>query len=201
MSRVQQAVSALVVAGIAIAAGAQVPGAPDLTRIKAGIYKVDTNHTQVNWTVNHLGIAPLSGAIGASGGTLRIDPADPKAAKVSITFVVADMTTISPAFTKHLSGADFFNVAKYPTATFSSVSVQPSGGSAKIIGNLTVKGVTKPVALNARFFGAGINPMSKKTNLGFVATASIKRSDFGLGYAAPAVGDELELAIHATFTS
>lgn len=175
------------------------PGAPVAARVAAGSYKVDANHTQVVWTVNHLGISPLSGAFGASGGTLELDPAKPAAAKVTVTFSVADMSTTVAGFTRHLSGADFFDVAKHPVATFTSTSVQPSGDSAKVAGNLTIKGVTKPVTLDAKLFGAGESPMSKKLQVGFSATTRIKRSDFGLGYALPMVPDEVDLRIAAAF--
>lgn len=191
-------------AAIALAAVptiAQMPGAADASRVTAGTYKIDNNHTQVVWTVNHLGITPLTGAFGSSGGTLVLDPAKPAAAKVDVTFNIAEMSTTSAAFTKHLSGTDFFDVAKFPTASFTSTAVQVSGETARITGNLTIKGVTKPVTLDAKFFGAGTNPMSKKVNLGFTAKASIKRSDFGLGYAVPAIADEIDLMIHAAFTA
>lgn len=182
-----------------IPATAQMPGAPDPSRVTAGVYKVDADHTQVVWTVNHIGVSALSGAFGASGGTLQLDPRNLSAAKVQVTFNVAAMTTTAPAFTKHLSSADFFDVAKFPTATFTSTAVQASGNNAKITGNLTIKGITKPVTLAAKFYGAGPNPFSKKLNVGFSATTSIKRSDFGLGYALPAVGDQVDLQISGAF--
>lgn len=183
----------------AIPAVAQMPGAPDAARVVAGTYTVDPNHTQVLWTVDHMGISPLSGAFGASGGALEIDPARPSAAKVNVTFNVAEMSTTAPAFTKHLSSADFFEVAKFPTATFTSTAVQANGDSAKITGNLTIKGITKPVTLDAKFFGAGENPMNKKLNVGFSARTSIRRSDFGLGYAVPVVADQVDLRIVGAF--
>ena len=146
-----------------------------------------------------MGISPLSGAFGASGGILDLDPAKPSAAKVTVTFDVAAMSTTVPAFTKHLSSADFFDVAKFPTATFTSTAVEATGDSAKITGRLTIKGITKPVTLDAKFYGAGVNPMGKKLNVGFTATTSIKRSDFGLGYALPVIPDRVELRIAAAF--
>ncbi|HEX8400776.1 MAG TPA: YceI family protein [Allosphingosinicella sp.] len=184
---------------VCLPAIAQMPGAPDRARVQAGRYTVDPNHTQVLWTVNHLGISPLSGAFGASGGSLQIDPRNLSAAKVSVTFNVAEMSTTSGGFTKHLSSADFFEVAKHPTATFVSTSVQPKGNAATIRGNLTIKGITRPVTLDATFFGAGVNERSKKTNIGFSGTASIKRSEFGLGMAVPVVADRVDLRIHAAF--
>ncbi len=185
----------------AIPAVAQQPGTAALSRVVAGTYTVDTGHTQALWTVNHLGISPLSGAFGASGGTLNIDPAKPSAAKVNVTFTIADISTTTTAFTKHLLSADIFDAAKFPTATFTSTSVQVSGNAAKITGNLTLHGVTKPVTLDAKFFGAGANPITKKLNIGFAAKASIKRSDFGLGFFTPGVADQVDLQINAAFSA
>ena len=85
------------------------PGAPDASRVAAGSYKVDVNHTQVVWTVNHLGITPLTGAFGASGGTLELDPAKPAATKVNVTFNIADIVTTSKGFTEHLLKPDLFD--------------------------------------------------------------------------------------------
>jgi polyisoprenoid-binding protein YceI len=183
------------------AAQAQLPGAAETARVPASRYVVDTNHTQVVWTVNHMGITPLTGAIAASDGALELDPANLSAAKVTVTFKVADMSTTVPAFTKHLLSADFFEADKHPTATFTSTSVQASGKTAKITGNLTIKGVTKPVTLDAEFYGAGINPMSKRLDVGFSATGQFARSQFGLGYGLPGVTpDQVDLRIAAAFT-
>lgn len=193
---------ALILAGTvaaALPAIAQMPGAPQVERVAAGTYAVDPNHTQVIWSVNHLGFTPLYGAFGASGGTLEIDPAKPSAAKVNVTFNIADVSTTSAGFTKHLLSGDFFDAAKHPTATFTSTSVQVDGDGAKITGDLTIKGITKPVTLDAKLYGAGTNPMTKKQTVGFSATTTIKRSDFGVGYAAPVVSDETELKIAAAF--
>ena len=178
--------------------GSAIPGTPDAARVTAGNYKVDTNHTQVVWTLNHMGITPLAGDFNASGGSLELDPANPAAAKVTVDFNLATMTTLLPAFTTHLLSADMLDVAKYPTANFTSTAVTVTGTSAKITGNLTLHGVTRPVVLDTRFYGAGANPRSKKLNVGFKAKTTIKRSDFGIMYG-PTVGDEVELQIYAAF--
>src|SRR5690606_26325452 len=116
------------------------------------------------------------------------------------TFDLAGMSTTAPAFTKHLLSGDFFDVGKHPTATFTSTSVVANGTRATIVGNLTISGITKPVTLEAELFGAGTNPMSKKLEVGFTATTTIKPTDFGLGYGVPAVmPDEVELRIAAAF--
>jgi len=104
-----------------------------------------------------------------------------------------------PKFNDHLMSPDFFDAAKFPTATFKSKSVAVDGTSADIVGDLTIKGVTKEVTLDASLVGVGANPMSKKETVGFSATTTIKRSDFGLGYAVPVVGDVVELKIVAAF--
>ena len=178
--------------------GSALPGAPQAARVTAGAYKVDTNHTQVVWTLNHMGITPLSGNFAASGGSLMLDPAHPAAAKVSVDFTMANTTTHMAAFTTHLLSLDILDAAMYPTANFTSTGVTVSGTSAKITGNLMLHGVTKPVVLDAKFYGAGDNARSKKLNIGFAATTTIKRSDFGIVYG-PAVADEVNLEIHAAF--
>ena len=178
---------------------AQTPGAPDVSRVAAATYKVDANHTQAVWSVDHMGFSILYGMFGSMSGTLTLDPAKPEAAKVSIEIPMSGLTTTSAGFTKHLSSADFFDVEKFPTAKFESTSVVVSGQTAKITGDLTLRGVTKPVTLDARLAGAGPNPMSKAATVGFHATTTIKRSDFGMTYALPAVGDAVELQIEAAF--
>ena len=184
---------------LALPAVAQMPGRPDPKLVRAGTYRVDPNHTQVTWEVNHLGFSLLSGQFGASGGQLTLDPARPAATKLEVTFDAAQMSTTSPRFSDHLKSADFFDVAKHPTARFVSRSVAVRGTRATITGDLTIKGVTRPVTLDATFVGAGTNPRGGKASIGFRATGAVKRSDFGLGMAAPAVSDRVDLVINAAF--
>lgn len=186
---------------LAQTAPAGLPGAPVKSRVAAGTYAVDPNHTQVTWQVNHMGFSMLEGQFGASGGSLIIDPAKPAAAKVDVTFATDQLSVTAPAFATHLKSKDFFDVAAHPTARFVSTKIVATGNTATITGNLTLKGVTKPVTLQATFVGAGANPMNKKVNVGFRATASIKRSDFGLGMAVPVVSDKVDLTINAAFVA
>jgi polyisoprenoid-binding protein YceI len=185
----------------AVPLAAQMPGAPQASRVTAGTYQVDPNHTQVTWSVNHMGFSMLQGQIGASGGSITVDPARPQATKLEVTFDVAKLTAPSERFTAHLKSPDFFDAANNPTATFTSTAVRVQGSRATITGNLTIKGVTKPVTLQAEFIGAGPNPQSKKTNFGFRATGQVNRSDFGLGMAVPVVSDRVDLVINAAFTA
>ncbi|WP_375427193.1 YceI family protein [uncultured Sphingomonas sp.] len=184
---------------LAVPAIAQVPGRADPRLVTAGTYAVDTAHTQVTWSVNHLGFSMLQGQFGASGGSAVIDPARPAATRIDVTFATDQLSVTSAAFAGHLKSPDFFDTAKHPTARFVSRTVALRGGGGTITGDLTIKGITKPVTLAASFVGAGVNPRSKKTNVGFRATGTINRSDFGLGMAAPAVSDRVDLQINAAF--
>lgn len=177
-----------------------IPGTANTARVQAGTYKVDPAHTQVNWTVNHLGFSLFSGSFADATGTLVIDPRRPNASRLSITIPMSRVVSTSGALDTHLKNADFFDVAKHPTATFTSTRVQATGTRARITGNLTLRGVTRPVVLDARFIGAGNNPMGKKAlNIGFAATTRISRSAFGINYGVPAVGDAVDLQINAAF--
>lgn len=183
-----------------IATGPAQPGQPTVSRVVAGTYQVDPAHTQVAWEVNHMGVSILEGMFGASGGSLTLDPARPAATKVDVTFQIDQLSVTALAFANHLKSDQIFDAAKFPTARFVSTGVVPHGADrATLTGSLTIKGITKPVTLEASFVGAGANPMSKKLNIGFSATGSVKRSDFGVGLYAPLVSDDVRLHIHAAF--
>jgi polyisoprenoid-binding protein YceI len=173
------------------------PGAADTSRVAAGSYTVDPAHSQVSFTVNHLGFSMYRGLFGDVTGAMTLDPKTPAAAKVSIDIPMSGITTTSAKLNEHLQGADFFDAAKYPTAHFESTKVDVSGNKAKISGNLTIKGVTKPIVLDTTFVGAGT--MMGKQTIGFEAKTSIKRSDFGVSYGIPLVPDEVPLDISVAF--
>lgn len=178
------------------------PAAPavDLTKISGGNYVVENHHTQVSWAISHFGFNDYFGLFGQMTGTLSLDKAKPANSKVMINIPINEVATSRADLNKHLMSADFFDVAKYPTATFVSTSVVPMpGNKAKIMGNLTLLGVTKPVVLNAQLSGAGANLMSKKETIGFHATTTIDRTQWGLSKFAPAIGAKVELRISAAF--
>ncbi|WP_157217464.1 YceI family protein [Flavisphingomonas formosensis] len=179
------------------------PGAKDKSRVAAGTYTVDPHHTQVLFEVNHLGFNNYFGIFGSPTGSLTIDPAKPSAAKVEISIPLSALVTTSAALNEHLMKPEFFDSAKFPNATFksTSVAIDKDGDGAKITGDLTIKGVTKPVVLDAEFTGAGImpNPAGKKATIGFKAETKIKRSDFGVSYGIPLVPDEVPLEITVAF--
>lgn len=184
------------------------PGAKDVSRITGGAYKADHEHTLVGWKVDHLGVTPYFGVFGQISGTLTLDPKNPAAAKVDITIPVAKVATASPGLTAHLlkpaapgGKPDFFGAAP-ADARFVSTSVQPSaGGKARITGNLTFNGVTRPVVLETEFYGAAKMPaqMGGQEMVGFEAETTIKRSEWGMGMGIPLVSDAVELDIVAAF--
>ena len=175
------------------------PGVADATRVAAGSYEVDARHTQVNWQVNHFGFNDYFGLFGDVTGTLDIDPANLGAAKVDVTIPIASIATSNAGLTTHLQSPDFFDAARFATARFASTSVAIDGQRAVITGDLTMLGVTKPVELETRFEGAGANPMNKKATVGFHATTTIKRSEWGMTKYVPMVSDEVKLRISIAF--
>jgi polyisoprenoid-binding protein YceI len=185
----------------------QAPGSKDAAKVTAGNYTADPNHTLIGWRVNHLGFNDYFGIFGSVKGTLSLDPKNPNAAKVDISIPVSKVTTASAGLTDHLLRAgkdggkpDFFGPAP-ADAKFVSTSVVAKGTTAKIAGNLTLNGVTKPVTLDAEFSGAGTTPamMGGKETVGFHAKTTIKRSDFGVSMAIPLVSDAVALDISVAF--
>ncbi|WP_374942495.1 YceI family protein [Sphingomonas sp.] len=183
-----------------------VPGSPNPASITGGTYTADPAHSMVKWTVNHLGFTPYTGIFGDVAGTLTLDPKNLSAAKVDVTIPVSKVTTASSGLTAHLlkpaagGKADFFG-ASPADARFVSTGVVATGQSARVTGNLTLNGVTKPVTLDAKFFGAGKAPamMGGKENVGFTATGTIRRSEFGVAYGIPIVSDAVQLDIIGAF--
>jgi polyisoprenoid-binding protein YceI len=186
----------------------QTPGTKNTAAITGGTYTADPGHTLVSWEVDHLGFTPYFGLFGDITGTLTLDPKKPEAAKVDITIPVSKVTTASAGLTAHLLRAgkdggkpDFFGPAP-ADARFVSTSVKPTGGDkAQVTGNLTLNGVTKPVTLDVTFYGAGKMPaqMGGKEGLGFEATTTLTRSQFGVNMGIPMVSDAVKLKIAAAF--
>ena len=185
----------------------QAPGAKNATRVTAGNYTADANHTLIGWRVSHFGFNDYFGIFGSVSGTLSLDPKNPNAAKLDITVPVSKVTTASAGLTDHLlragkdgGKADFFGPAP-ADAKFVSTKVVATGSKAKITGNLTLNGMTKPVVLDAEFSGAGTSPamMGGKETVGFHAKTIIKRSDFGVNYGIPLVSDAVALDISVAF--
>jgi len=177
----------------------QPPGKADPSLVTGGTYSIDGGHSQVLFTYEHFGLTSNMGLASGATGSLTLDPKSPNGAKLSVDVPIASIHTTIDALDKEFQEAAWFNAAQFPTAHFESTKVTANGTSAKIDGNLTIKGVTKPATINATFAATGTNPFSKKENVSFKGTASINRSDFGLGTAVPLVSDKVDLLITAGF--
>ena len=172
----------------------------DPASVTAGTYAVETGHTQIGFSLLHFGFTWYSGAFSGVTGKLSLDPKHPAAAQLSVTIPIASVQTTSDKLTAELKDPDWFDAAKFADATFVSTSVHPTGhGEATVIGDLTLHGVTKAETLKVKFRGAGINPIDKKYTVGFDATTTVKRSDFGVTKYVPYVGDEVKLHIAGAF--
>ena len=159
-------------------------------------YQLDPSHTMVLFSWNHFGYSNPTADLGLGEGTVVFDEQHPAHSSVEVTLPLAQLDTHVAALDEHLKKPDFLDADKYPVVTFKSTAVQPLGGNRfKVTGNLTVHGVTKPVVLDATLNKIGPHPMSKAPSIGFDATASIKRSDFGVGAYVPNVSDELSIRI------
>ena len=159
-------------------------------------YKLDPNHTMVLFSWNHFGYSNPTADLGLGEGTIVFDEQHPAQSSVRVTLPLARLDTHVPALDEHLKKADFFDAAKYPVVTFASRKVEALGDDKfKITGDLTVHGVTRPVVLDATLNRVGPHPMSKAQSIGFDATATLKRSDFGVGAYVPNVSDEVHVRI------
>lgn len=164
----------------------------------SGTYNFDASHTSASWTVEHMGYSHFSGKFPGITGTLVLDEAKPENSKVNITVNTGDVVTGVDKLNEHLKTDSFFNVAKFPTATFVSTKVEPTGkDTAKVTGNLTLLGVTKPIVLDVKLNKQGDHPMMHKKWVGFDATTTVKRSDFGMSYGVAMVSDDVPVTIEA----
>lgn len=158
-------------------------------------YQIDPMHSYVLWRINHLGFSNPSGKWKAQG-TLSYDKAHPQESKVEVTINVADMITGLPELDKHLKGENFFEVDKFPKATFVSDKVTVKNNQVtKVSGMLTVHGISNPVTLNVKFNKMGENPITHKETIGFSANTQLNRSDFGIRTLLPDLGDQVKLDI------
>ena len=167
---------------------------------KAGTYMLDSNHGKITWSLSHLGFSTYIGQFAKVTGTLKLDPKDPTKSTLTATVDIASVGTLNSVLDGELKGTQFFNAAKYPTATFVSTGIVTTGAkTADVTGKLTMLGVTQPETLHVTFNQSGTNPISHKFEVGFDAVAMIQRSAFGLKAYVPYVGDQVALQIEGEF--
>ncbi len=168
-----------------------------LALAQASTWIADPNHSEVDFTVTHLTITNVHGKFGHVAATINYNQADVNKSTVTATIDVAGVDTGEDKRNTHLKTPDFFDVAQFPTATFTSTSVAKSSNDLVVNGNLTLHGVTKPVVLTVEGPMGPVPGMDHKQHAGFSATTTISRSAFGIGgtFGPAMVGDDVKLTI------
>lgn len=159
-------------------------------------YTMDPKHTDVTASWSHLGFSSPIAHFGQVDGAITYDADNVGQSSVNVSIPLAGLESHVAAFNEHLRSADFFDADKYPTITFASTSVQAAGSDKlRVAGDLTVRGVTRPVVLDVTINKLGEHPMAKRPAAGFDATTTILRSDFGMARNVPHVSDEVRIRI------
>lgn len=169
-------------------------------------YKIDTAHSSAQFAVTHMGLSKVRGSFGNIQGTINYDPTNVAATKVNATISTSTVNTNNERRDNHLRGADFFDAEKFPTMTFVSTKVEPAGaGTLKVTGDLTMKGVTKPVVLTVEGPTDAIKDQRGGTKRAAAATTRINRKDFGITWnraldtGGVMVSDEVDITIDLQF--
>ena len=159
-------------------------------------WQIDPNHTAAQFSVSHMGISTVRGAFTKVSGSAQYDPSDPGKTSVEATIDAASVDTRVSMRDDDLRSANYFDVAKYPTITFKSKSVQAAGeGKLKITGDLTIHGVTKEAVLDVEGPSAPVTDPRGNTHVGASASTKINRKDFGVGGSSSMVGEEITITI------
>lgn len=158
-------------------------------------YTIDPSHTDVIAQWSHFGFSNPTAHFGDAEGTITYDADNVAASSVEVSLPLSGLNSYTAKFDEHLRSSDFFDAAAFPVATFKSTQVEAAGeDKLKVTGTLTIKEISKPVVLDVTLNKAGEN-MGGQPTIGFDATTTIKRSDFGVGLYAPKVSDEVEIRI------
>ena len=182
------------------AAAAQTTPTRNPADVLPGAYTVEPLHTQVYWSLSHLGFTTFFGRMSQVSGSLTLAPNSPATDQFSISIPTDSLNTTSDKLDQELQGSDWFDAKSFPTITYKSTKIDIIGrGHATVTGALTLHGLTRPMVLDVRFNAAGVNPIDHHYTVGFQATGTIKRSQFGVTKYVPAVGDDVSLMISAAF--
>ncbi len=170
----------------------------DITNVKKGTYTIDPLHAHISFSYNHLGFSYPVLNFTKFDGTLKLDPKKLDETKITVNIDANSIDSRVAVFDGHLKGENFFDVANHPEITFVSTAALPSStGNGKLAGDLTIKGITKPVVLDVVLHNADKHPISQKDAIGISAKTMVKRSEWDLGAYAPNVSDEVEVTISA----
>lgn len=178
--------------GVAVASGISLSAAQAAPQT----FTLDTPHTQIVFSVSHLGFSHSYGKFTGYSGTIVFDPDAPETSSVEVTIDAKSVDLNDAKWNDHVRNADLLDADKFPQITFKSTKVDVTGEkTANITGDLTIRGVTKPVVLATTLNKIDKHPMKGGIVAGFSATASFKRSDFGVSYGLPNVGDDMNIII------
>jgi polyisoprenoid-binding protein YceI len=170
------------------------------TAAAAETYHLEKTHVDLLFSINHAGFTEKHGSFRDLDATLQYDAANPEDSQVTVTVNTDSLDTAFPARDKDVKGEKFLDVARYPQMRFVSTKVtREPDQTLRIDGQLTLHGVTRPLTLHARLNKAAPNPFDKRPTLGFSATGSLKRSDFGIATYIPVIGDIVNITIDAEF--
>jgi polyisoprenoid-binding protein YceI len=180
---------------------------PNPAFAQAATWTIDPGHSAAQFTVRHMVIANVKGEFGGPTGTVTFDPADLKTLKVDASFDTKTVNTRNPDRDKDLRSDLFFDVNKYPKMTFKSKRAEPTGaGRLKLVGDLTIKGITKEVTLDVEGPSPEIKDIWGERRIGATASTTIDRREFGLMYnrvlegGGAVVGDTINISIDVEFT-
>ncbi len=168
------------------------------TQARADIetYSFDKAHTQILFFVNHLGFSNSQGEFHEYDGSFTFDRGQPENSKINVTIKTSSIDMDDEKWDAHMKNEDFFDVEKFPDMTFKSTGIEVTGeNTANITGDLTILDVTKPVTLAVIHNKSAKHAFSGKFVAGLSATATIKRSDFGMTYGLPMIGDDVKIMI------
>ena len=165
-------------------------------------YQLNKDHTDVTFTVNHLGFSLKHGWFRDLSGVLTIDPAAPEGGKLDVAIKTASVDTNHAQRDKDITAPGWLDAAKFPEIRFVSTKLARTGAdTAEVTGDLTLHGVTRPVTLQVKLNKSGSNPFSGQPTLGFTATGALKRSDYGMTQFIPMIGDAVDIVIDAEFSA
>jgi polyisoprenoid-binding protein YceI len=183
-----------------VSAQAQAPFSKDFSTQPAGEYVLDKSHASVTWRVSHLGLSQYTARFDKMDGKINFAPATSTASKVEFTIDATSINTGLAPFNKKLQAVEYFDAEKNPTITFKSVKIEPiAGGKFKMTGDMTLRGVTKPMTWDVTFNGGVYNRFAQAHAVGFSAKGIVKRSEWGMKELIPVVGDDVEVTLEVEF--
>ena len=172
----------------------------DPARLRSGADRLDPEHTALLWKVNHLGFTKYVGRFDRIEGSLDFDPKSASASHLEVIVETASIDSNDPKLDSDLRGSSWFDSATYPQIVFRSTAIEVTGDhTGRVTGDLSLHGVTRPLVLDVTFNGGANDLITGRYTLGFAATGTFERSEFGIDDYIPAIGDEVTLEIYAEF--